>query len=260
MLLVVDIGNTNISCGLFDRKKIVKVFKIPTTVFLFRRKIAIQKFKKIKYRNIEAIIICSVVPKAIEEINSLFKKIFLVKPIIVGKDFKVPIKNLYKNPKQVGQDRLVGAYTGYRLYGSPLILIDFGTAITFDIVSKKREYLGGIIASGVEMSLEALFRKAALLPKVELTRAPKLLIGKDTKGSILSGAYFGIGSLCDGLIKKLKSKIGNCKVVATGGYAKIISKYCKSINKVDNELILKGLKRIYNEFQNKHHHKLKKAQ
>ncbi|MBC8389808.1 MAG: type III pantothenate kinase [Actinobacteria bacterium] len=253
MLLVIDIGNTNISCGLFNSRKLIKVWKILTSDFLFRRRIVLGKFKKIKQKNIEAIIICSVVPEVTEKLNFMLKKIFFVRPVIVGKDLKIPIRNLYKNPRQVGQDRLVGAYSGYKLYGCPLIIVDFGTTITFDVVSRNKKYLGGIILPGIEMSLESLFNKTALLPKVKLNKIPQSLIGRDTVNSILSGIFFGFGSLCEGLIQKIKNKIGGCKVVATGGYARIMSKYCKCIDRIDDELTLKGLATIYNkEHKNKH--------
>jgi len=253
MLLVIDIGNTNISCGLFYRNRIVKSWKITTSKILSSKRIARDNFRRVRQKDIEAIIVCSVVPNATEKLNSILKKIFFVRPAIVGKDFKIPIKNLYKNPRQVGQDRLVGAYSGYKLYGCPLIIVDFGTTITFDVVSKNKEYLGGIILPGIEMSLESLFNKTALLPKVKLNKIPQSLIGKDTANSILSGIFFGFGSLSEGLIQKIKNKIGECKVVATGGYARIMSKYCKSIDKIDNELTLKGLAAIYNkEYKDKH--------
>ena len=154
---------------------------------------------------------------------------------------KVPIKNLYRNPKQVGQDRLVNAYVAKEIFGFPLVIVDFGTAITFDVISEKGDYLGGIIAPGIGISLEALHEKCALLPKVKLTQT-KTFIGKDTKGSILSGILFGFGCLCDGIILKLKKKFKRKPiVVATGGNVDLMRRFCKQLDRVDENLTLKGL-------------------
>jgi type III pantothenate kinase len=160
------------------------------------------------------------------------------------RDIKAPIKNLYKKPRQVGQDRLVNAIAAKELYGCPAIVVDFGTAITFDVVSKKGEYLGGLIFPGIETSLNALSEKAALLPKISVT-PPKGLIGRDTADSIKSGVFYGIGSLCDGIISRLDSvKSVRMTVIATGGHALVISKFTKNIRLIDPHLTLQGLRII----------------
>ena len=162
-------------------------------------------------------------------------------PYIIGKDIVVPINNLYRKPRQVGQDRLVNAYAGIMLYGAPLIVVDFGTAVTFDLVSKDKAYLGGMILPGMEISLDALAERTALLPKIKLTR-PEEFIGRDTKNSMLSGIIYGFSSLADSLIKKLKQKLGkNAQVIATGGNISLISNYCRKINKINRDLTLQGL-------------------
>jgi type III pantothenate kinase len=164
---------------------------------------------------------------------------------VVGQDIKVPIKNNYRYPRQVGQDRLVGAYAAKVFYGVPLIVVDFGTAITFDVVSKKGEYLGGIIVPGIRLTAESLFKKTALLPKVEIAR-PKELIGRDTKNSILSGIFYGYGSLCDGLVRLINQELQfRPKVIATGGYVEIMQQFSREIQKVDEELIFRGLSLLY---------------
>ena len=199
-----------------------------------------------EFQPIENIIICSVVPMLSKIIKAELELAFKQKASLIGKDIKVSMKNHYRNPGEVGQDRLVGAYAAMKLYGSPAVIIDFGTAITFDVVSRKAEYLGGIIVPGMRLSTEALFEKTALLPKIKI-RAPRYLIGKDTQESILSGIFYGYGALCEGLIEKLSKKIsGTPKVVITGGYAHVMKKFIThKIHVVDTELVFKGMELIY---------------
>lgn len=249
MILLIDIGNTTIVYGLSCCNKIYKKDKILTADFLSEKTSAINKFKQLKRREISAIVICSVVPKVTNKLTVLLKKIFSIKPLIIGKDIIVPMKNLYREKKQVGQDRLVASYAAATFYGCPVIVADFGTAITFDAVSQKKEYLGGMILPGIDISLDALSRRTALLPRVRLNKKPRLIIGKDTQASILSGICFGFGSLCDGLIQRLQVQIGKCKVIATGGQARIIKNFCRSIDKIDDDLILKGLVYIYTKIK-----------
>jgi len=154
---------------------------------------------------------------------------------------------LYRRPAQVGQDRLVNAYAAFFSYGAPLIVIDFGTAVTFDVVSQKREYLGGMILPGLKISLDSLAQRTALLPSIRLT-SPAEFIGRDTKNSMLSGIVYGFSSLVDELCRKIKKKLGSkARVVATGGDAGLIGRYCRVINKIDKDLTLKGLALIMNK-------------
>jgi len=164
--------------------------------------------------------------------------------IILGRDKIVPIRNRYRVKKEVGQDRLVNAYAAKALYGAPAIIVDFGTAITFDIISKKGDYLGGLILPGIELSLSSLYRNTALLPKVELKMATSI-IGKDTVNSMRGGILFGFGAMCDGLVIQYKKILGkSTKVIATGGNAKLIKRYARSIQRVDEDLTIKGLQLI----------------
>ena len=237
MLLAVDIGNTNISIGIFKDKRLLKHYFIPT-----KQKNYFSGFKRIvdKYKVNDALI-CSVVPKVTSMAARDLKRLTGKQPYIIGKEIEVPIKNCYRNPKEAGQDRLVNAYAGIKLYGAPLIIVDFGTAITFDLVSKKKEYLGGMILPGLSVSLEALNQGTALLPKIKL-QAPKEFIGRDTKNSMLSGIIYGFAALADALIRKIKKEIGKrAKVVGTGGNIKMISEFCASIDKIDPLLTLKGI-------------------
>ncbi len=251
MLLAIDIGNTNITFGLFREKKLVQSARISTA--------AVKAYKSFVQKesgnsNVEAVVICSVVPKATRALIPLLKRYFTSKVFILGKDIKVPIKNLYKNPEEVGQDRLVAAYAARSLYGNrnSVIVIDFGTALTFDVVSKKGAYLGGLIAPGMEMSLAALSEKAALLPKVRLKK-PSFVLGKTTKDSMTSGAFYGYAAMCDGLVAKLEKRFKRkFYVVATGGNARLISPISASIDKVDNSLVLEGINLTFQKFQQSH--------
>ncbi len=239
MLLAIDIGNTNISFGVFRGNIIVKKFDILTKGYGFNK-----LKRQLGNLKISEIMICSVVPEKTEILARDLKKITGRLSIIIGKDVKVPIKNLYRYPRQVGQDRLVNAYAGVKIFGAPLIIIDSGTAITFDIVSKNKEYLGGMILPGLKMSLDALYERTALLPKIKLD-FPEEFIGRDSKMSILSGIIYGFSALTQEIVRMIKIKIGkNAKVIGTGGSIKFISKYCKSFDKIDRELTLKGLKFI----------------
>ena len=162
----------------------------------------------------------------------------------------MPIKNLYLNPKEVGQDRLVNAYAGVKLYGAPLVVIDFGTAVTFDVISGRKEYLGGLILPGLRISLEALNQRTALLPKIKLEE-PKEFIGRDTEGSMLSGIVYGFSSLTDDLIARIKDKLGRkTKAIGTGGNISLISKYCQRLDDKDIHLTLKGLNMLFLQQEN----------
>jgi type III pantothenate kinase len=244
ILLAIDIGNTNITFGIFKGDRIIKRFNIPTQDY------SIKSLKKnlVKVK-VNDSIICSVVPDATSVLREDLTKLLAKRPYIIGKEIRVPIKNLYRKPRQVGLDRLANAYAGIMLFGSPLIVVDFGTAITFDVVSKNKEYLGGLILPGFKISLDALSDRTALLPRIKLAR-PKEFIGKDTKSSMLSGIVYGFAALTDDLAKRIKDKIGKtAKVIGTGGNIGLISEFCKQIDKTDINLTLKGLNMIYNKFK-----------
>jgi len=244
-IVAMDIGNTHIVCGIFRGKKFLGERRLSTKECTSAAKC--KKWLKGIIGNsqeVQEIILCSVVPQK----NRFFKKAAssLRLPIkVVGETVRCPIPNRYRNPKEVGQDRLVNAYSALLQYGAPAIIVDFGTAITVDLVSKKGEYLGGVIAPGMRISLEALNEKTALLPRVRL-HPPLSLLGKDTEGSMLSGTFHGFASLCDGLISKLRKKYGSkIKAIVTGGHSDVISSYCKEINYVNPRLTLEGLRLIF---------------
>ncbi|MCK9430235.1 MAG: type III pantothenate kinase [Candidatus Omnitrophica bacterium] len=241
MLLAVDIGNTNISCGIFKGPKLIRQFDISTKECFKTRLI-----KKLKYTpKISVSVICSVVPKQIKLISGSLASLTGRAPYIIGKDFSVPIKNLYRKPKQVGQDRLVNAYAASIFYRAPLIVIDSGTAVTFDLISRKKEYLGGLITPGMGISLKVLKEKTALLPEVKLSR-PRTLIGQDTKSSILSGIVFGAADLCSGIVKRIRQQLGkDTTVIGTGGNICLIQEYSNLNMKIDKDLTLKGINLVY---------------
>ena len=240
MLLAVDIGNTNISFGIFKADSIIKTFDLPTRQYSFNR-----FCRRIGSAKITDIFICSVVPKLTGLVSKDLASIYDRHPYIIGKDLKVPIRNCYRKPNQVGQDRLVNAYAGLFFYGAPLIVIDSGTAITFDVISKRKAYLGGLILPGLGISLAALNEKTALLPRIKL-EYPKELIGRDTISSILSGVVIGAGALADALVTRIKRKIGrSTRAIGTGGSIELI-KSCSELKlRIDPNLTLRGLNLIY---------------
>ncbi|MFH1269977.1 MAG: type III pantothenate kinase [Candidatus Omnitrophota bacterium] len=241
MLLAVDIGNTNINLGLFKGERIIKRFIIPTKTKGYKSRL--QKIIN-RYKATDAIV-CSVVPTAGRIIEKDLKGLMARQPYIIGKGIKVPIKNRYRKPGQVGQDRLVNAYAGVSLYGAPLIMVDFGTAVTFDVISGRKEYLGGMIIPGLGISLEALNERTALLPKIKLEE-PREFLGRDTKNSMLSGIVYGFAALTDDLVTRIRQKIGKgAKAIGTGGNIGLIAKYCRKLDRIDKDLTLKGLSLIY---------------
>lgn len=235
-ILLIDVGNTSTLFAYADTRtrRILKTSRAVTNkahLFIPKEKVA-------------TAVISSVVPPA----NARLKKALAKKKVrsyFLGKDIPVPIKNLYKSPKQVGTDRLVDALAGYEKYRRELVIIDFGTAITFNVVSAKGEYLGGAIAPGIKLSLDALFERTALLPKIELTH-PKAVIGRETIESIRSGCSHGIGGLCDRLVDEIARSRGRKPlVIATGGYAQFMRRYCHSIQKIEPNLTLQGILSAY---------------
>jgi len=239
MLLGIDIGNTTIGFAVIQKAGHIESITIVDTDAK-PNKIKAVVAKILRAQPVTRAIICSVVPKASKVLEDLIKKTLPVE--IIGRDIMVPIKNRYKNPKQVGQDRLVGAYGAMKIYGCPLIVVDLGTAITFDVISAKGDYLGGAIVPGIRLSAESLFLKTALLPHIEI-QAPKHIIGKTTQESMLSGLFYGYGSLCRGFIDLISQQIkAKPKVVMTGGHTHLMKKFVSpKIRIIDEDLVFKGI-------------------
>ena len=246
MLLAIDIGNTTISLGCVKGGRVVKTYDIPTAssakqVHLQLKRLLGKILKK--FHRIDGVVICSVVPSVLKYVCASVKQLVSCPVSVIGKDIRVPIKNNYRHPKQVGQDRLLCAYAVKTLYGRPAIVIDFGTAITFDVVSHRGEYEGGMIIPGIQMSADSLYQKTALLPRIDKIRAPRSLVGKDTKHSILSGIFYGYGAMSQGLIDMISRSLrGKPKVIVTGGYTHLMKKFvANKVNKIDPHLVFKGM-------------------
>jgi type III pantothenate kinase len=251
MLLVIDVGNTNTVLGLYDGEQLVHDWRIRTVVdhtideygmLIYN----LYKTSRISSRRvIKDIIISCVVPPMLNILEPLCRKYFDVKPLIVGPGVKTGMPIFYDNPKEVGADRIVNAVAGYEKYKQDLIIVDFGTATTFDYVSKKGEYMGGCIAPGIMIASEALFERAAKLPRVELSK-PKSVVGKDTVSSMQAGIMYGYAGLVDGICERIRAEVkSDPLVIGTGGLARIVAPETKSIRVVDDMLTLEGLRIIY---------------
>lgn len=265
MILAIDIGNTTTSFGLFRGGRLARRFDLPTILHASSTELRRRLKARLAGARVERAIICSVVPKMTRVLPGILRALGIRRVALVGRDVRVPLRNRYRYPKQVGQDRLVGAYAAWSALGrgaprgrpagrSPerarqresrdCIVCDFGTAITIDLVTKAGEYLGGLIAPGMEISLEALATRTALLPKVALKQPPELL-GRDTANSIRSGILYGCAALCDGLVTQLKRRHApKALVVATGGASSLVSRHARQIDVVRPNLVLEGLFRL----------------
>lgn len=247
MLLAIDVGNTSIHLGLFQGRRLTRQGRVLTHGPHIEE--GLRRFLKgtphpsplPQGERVTVVILSSVVPKAAAAIKRALRALDLPKPLVLGENIEAPVINRYRIPAQVGQDRLVNAAAAFFLYGGPAIVVDFGTAITIDLVSGRREYLGGLIVPGIEIALEALSYRAALLPRIRPT-PPKEFLGKDTASSMKSGIFYGYSQLCDGIVRRLKAKHApSARVIATGGYAPLIVPFCRVIRKVNPVLTLQGL-------------------
>ncbi len=254
MLLAIDIGNTHTVLGIYDEEKLKEYFRVASNHALTVDECGLlvkQLFQE--YDNIKDVIICSVVPPLTSIYEEMSKKFLEVEPVVVSSDLSFGIKILYDDPKTVGADRLANAVATYDIYGGPAIVVDFGTATTFDVISEKGEYLGGAIAPGIETSSFNLFNKASQLFKVSLEK-PKKAIGKNTEESLRSGIIFGAVGQIDEIVKRIKKELSEDfqsqkkpKVIATGGLANLIAKESKTVEEVNPTLTLEGLRRIYSK-------------
>ncbi len=254
LLLVIDVGNTNIVLGVYKGDELLYDWRISTEKnrtsdeygLLFEQ---IFRYQGLYIRDIEDVIISSVVPTLMHTLPNMSRKYFKVEPILIGPGVKTGMNIKYDNPKEVGADRIVNAVAAYEKYGGPLIIVDSGTAITFCAVSKTGDYLGGAITPGINISAEALFMRTAKLPKVEIAK-PSSVIGKNTVNSIQSGLVYGYIGLVDYMIERMIAEMevstDEIKVIATGGFSNLIASESKYIKTIDKLLTLEGLKIIYN--------------
>jgi type III pantothenate kinase len=244
MTCAIDIGNSTIGFAFIRDGKVVHAVKMENEPESELTRVKLDNFlESAKNRfAIKGVVICSVVPDALTTLTRKIIKAWRVMPLVIGKDVKIPIVNRYTHPRQVGKDRLLCAFAARELYGFPAVVIDLGTAITFDGVSLKGEYLGGAIIPGLRLSAEALFEKTALLPRV-IVAEPSRVIGRSTEESIQSGLFNGYGALCDGMVLRLGDEM-DCapKVIMTGGQAKVMARFMKHpVFAVDEQLIYKGM-------------------
>lgn len=244
MILTVDIGNSSIKFGIFDKVNLVSRFSIPTVRTITADEINSQISDKFDSK-ISAIIISSVVPELRKAFQNLGEKFFDVSPIFVDWTFDFGLKFKYSPPENLGVDRIVAAFAAVEKYGKPCIVCDFGTATNIEVINSKGEYLGGTIVAGINLLAEALHRRTSKLPLVELAK-PEKVIGNSTIFCIQSGIFYGYVGLTEGIIKRMIDELGEKpKVIATGGYANLIAESAKIIEIVDENLMLEGLRLIY---------------
>ncbi|MDD5746654.1 MAG: type III pantothenate kinase [Candidatus Omnitrophica bacterium] len=250
MIIVIDVGNTGCTFGLSFNKKVRMGWALPTAMIRQEGRFCAAVRAELKRRAgnapVEAVVMCSVVPAIETALARQMKKMFPGAFVgFLGKEIPVPIKNDYRYPEQVGKDRLANAVAAVYEYSVPALIVDCGTAITIDVVSGRKQYLGGVIAPGFAMSLTALHEKTALLPLVAM-RSPRRLLGRDTKDSMVSGVFYGTAMLIDGLIGKFQREYKNSLlVIGTGGNVGYIKKLCLQITRFDQDLTLKGIEIAY---------------
>jgi len=254
MLLVIDVGNTNTVIGVYKGEVLEQDWRIrtirDTTADEFNVLAnALFSDKGIDRSRIEKIVISSVVPSSVPILNAYCQKYLGLSPLWINPaSVKKLMPILYHNPNEVGADRIVNAVAAYRKYKTALIVIDFGTATTLDVISEKGEYIGGAIVPGVMISAEALFQRASRLPRVEIFKAPDTVIGRDTIDSIKSGIIYGNAAMVDGMVERMAGEMSSKpRILATGGIATLISGLSKTIEKVEPFLTLDGLRIISNE-------------
>ncbi len=251
MLLVIDAGNTNVVIAVFDGEKLIARWRLSTDqkrTFDEYSAILSLLFKNdnISFSDIKSVVISNVVPQTAYTFDQLSKIYFNCDPFVVGdKKLKLGLNILIDNPKEVGSDRLVNAIAAHKKFASDCIIIDFGTATNFDVVNAKGDYIGGVLAPGVNLSLESLYKAAAKLPQVSI-RKPENIIGKSTITAMQSGIYWGYIAMIEGLIEKIKVEFSPCaKVIATGGLASLFSDGTKKIEIVEPDLTIYGIKYVH---------------
>lgn len=251
MLLVIDVGNTNITLGVFREKELMGTYRMTTRMSRTSDEYGILMCNMLEYRGIsrheiEDVIISSVVPDVMHSLSSSIIKYFDIKPIHVGPGTKTGIRVSAVNPKEIGADRIVDAVAAYTLYGGPVLVLDFGTATTYDLITEDGSFVAGITSPGIEISARALWEDAAKLPKITIEK-PVSILAKETITSMQAGLVYGYIGQTEYIIKKVKEEPGliNLKVVATGGLGKIIADETDMIDIYDTQLTLKGLEIIY---------------
>lgn len=250
MILVVDVGNTNIVLGLYQGKTLTHHWRLSTnrssTVDEYGILITnLLQIAGVRADQIDGVILSCVVPPLMNTLEQLFVKYVGKAALVVGPGIKTGLNIRYENPREVGADRIVNAVAGIEKYGTPLVVVDFGTATTFDYIDASGAYLGGAIVPGIGISAEALYQRAAKLPRIELSK-PKTVIGRNTVTAMQAGIIFGYAGQVDGIVRRICKEFNvQPKVIATGGLAEMISEESETIERVDSMLTLEGLRIIY---------------
>ncbi|MBE5890654.1 MAG: type III pantothenate kinase [Lachnospiraceae bacterium] len=257
MILALDVGNTNITCGVFDDEELKASFRVTTKIPRTSDEYAIVleellEKNEIETEDIEDAIICSVVPNIMHSLESALIKYFDIYPLVVEAGIKTGIRIVTPNPQQIGADRIADAVGAYELYGGPVIVIDFGTATTYDFVDENGAFLGGVTAPGLRISAKALWEDAAKLPEVEIKK-PETVLGKETIHSMQSGLVYGQIGQTEYLIDRIRKETGieDAKVVVTGGLGRIISEGTHKVDVYDPNLTLKGINLVYKKQKRK---------
>lgn len=251
MLLAIDVGNTGIGLGIFDGEKLRATWRMATSISRTPDEhaallLSLLHSENLKTADITDVCFCSVVPPLVGTLQEMFQRYFKIRPLVVGTGTKTGVRIRMDNPREVGPDRIVDSAAGYHLYGGPLIIVDTGTATTFDTISKNGEYTGGAIAPGIQIGAEALFTRTAMLPRFILTR-PDKAIGTNTISAMQSGIVFGYVSLIEGMVNRIQKELPEkARVILTGGYIDVIAKSTPIFDDINPHLIFIGLKLIYN--------------
>jgi type III pantothenate kinase len=254
MLLVVDVGNTQTHLGTYDGDVLVEHWRFATVRSSTADELGaalrnLLALRGMTFADLHASIVSSTVPQLRPEWQAMASRYLGHELLVVGPGLRTGMPIRYDNPREIGPDRLVNAVAGYAKAGGPCVIVDFGTAVTHDIVSADGEYLGGVIFPGIEISLDALSERAAALPTIDLVE-PRTLIGKSTVDAIRSGVLFGFAAMVDGIVGRLREQLGaELHTLATGGLAPLVVPYCDSIDGVDDQLTLTGLRLIWERNQ-----------
>ncbi|MDQ6746651.1 MAG: type III pantothenate kinase [Candidatus Dormibacteraeota bacterium] len=253
MLLAIDIGNTNTVLGTFDREELTHHWRIATRIDYTTDELGVilaglLAGAQVRIEALDSVVVSSVVPSLNQAIDGMCTRYLHLDPLVIGPGVRTGMQIRYDNPREVGADRIVNSVAAFSKYGGPAVVIDFGTATTFDAIGATGDYLGGVIAPGIRISMDALFNRAAKLPRFELTVPPGLegVIGKNTVESMQAGFVFGFAGQIEGIVRRMRDELGGqCRVIATGGLASLIATHAGVIEVVDDNLTLDGLRLLH---------------